>query len=285
MNRPWILATRGSALAMAQAHIVQGLLQDKGIETEIRVVSTKGDRDRKHPLSEIGGKGLFVKEIEWELLAGSADIAVHSGKDLPYDLAEGTLIAGVPAAESSSDCLLTRKGEKMPERMRIGTGSPRRIVQCRKFYPDAEYALIRGNVDTRLRKLREGTFDGILLEKAGLDRLGCDLADLEEREFSPEVFLPAACQGILAVQCREADTEIKKALEDISDPEAYKRLQAERYMLRLTGADCSDSVGAHASLKGNMLTMRALLGEKEAAGNAPFADYKQLCASLMEALA
>ncbi|MBR2561763.1 MAG: hypothetical protein IKE31_06405, partial [Eubacterium sp.] len=89
MNRPWILATRGSALAMAQAHIVQRLLQDKGIETQIRVVSTKGDRDRKHPLSEIGGKGLFVKEIERELLAGSADIAVHSGKDLPYDLAEG----------------------------------------------------------------------------------------------------------------------------------------------------------------------------------------------------
>ena len=285
MNRPWILATRGSDLAMTQTRIIQGLLQDKGIKTEIRIISTKGDRDRRHALSEIGGKGLFVKEIEKELLAGSADIAVHSGKDLPYDLAEGTVIAGVPAAESSSDCLLTRKGEALPDRMRIGTGSPRRIVQCRKFYPDAEYALIRGNVDTRLRKLREGGYDAILLAKAGLDRLGCDVSDLELREFSPEEFLPAACQGILAAQCREADTEIRKALEEISDPEACRRLQAERYMLRLTGADCSDSVGAHASLEGNTLTMRALLGEKEVTGSAPFEEYRQLCDSLMAALA
>ena len=280
MKNPWILATRGSALAVAQAHIVEKLLEKKGIRVEIRTVSTGGDRDRTRPLSEIGGKGLFVKEVERELLEGRADIAVHSGKDLPYELAEGTVIAGVPAAESSSDCLLTRKGEELPERPRIGTGSPRRIVQCRKFLPDAEYVSIRGNVDTRLRKLREGEYDGILLAKAGLNRLHCDVSDLEMREFRPEEFLPAACQGILAVQCREEDTEVREILKGISDPATAQRLEAERYMLRLTGADCSQSVGAHASLEGDRLTMRVLLGEKEAQGSAPYEEYKELCEGL-----
>ena len=281
-RRTCILATRGSALALAQAEEVKGLLEEKGLHVEIRTVSTGGDRDRTRPLAEIGGKGLFVKEVEREILEGRADIAVHSGKDLPYELAEGTVIAGVPAAENSSDCLLTRKGEPFPDHPVIGTGSPRRIVQCRKFLPDAEYVSIRGNVDTRLRKLREGEYDGILLARAGMNRLHCDLSDLTVREFAPEEFIPAAGQGILAIQCRKEDAELCQILKEISDPESAKRLQAERYMLQLTGADCSQSVGAHASLQNGEISMQILLGEQEAAGADRYERYEDLCRRLLK---
>ena len=281
-RRTCILATRGSALALAQAKEVKELLEAKGLAVEIRTVSTGGDRDRTRPLAEIGGKGLFVKEVERELLEGRADIAVHSGKDLPYELAEGTMIAGIPAAESSSDCLLTRKGETLPERPVIGTGSPRRIVQCRKFLPDAEYVSIRGNVDTRLRKLREGEYDGILLARAGMNRLHCDLSDLDVREFAPEEFIPAACQGILAIQCLKEDEVLCQILHEISDPESAQRLEAERYMLQLTGADCSQSVGAHASLQDGKISMRILLGEREAAGEDACDRYRELCRRLIK---
>ena len=281
-RRTCILATRGSALALAQAEEVKGFLEKKGIHVEIRTVSTGGDRDRTRPLAEIGGKGLFVKEVERELLEGRADIAVHSGKDLPYELAEGTVITGVPAAESSADCLLTRKGEELPDHPVIGTGSPRRIVQCRKFLPDAEYVSIRGNVDTRLRKLREGEYDGILLARAGMNRLHCDLSDLDVREFAPDEFIPAACQGILAIQCRNEDTELCRILNEISDPESAQRLQAERFMLQLTGADCSQSVGAHASLQNGKISMWILLGEREAAGEDAYERYPDLCRQLLE---
>ena len=281
-RRTCVLATRGSALALAQANEVKGLLKEKGLAVEIHTVSTGGDRDRTRPLAEIGGKGLFVKEVERELLEGRADIAVHSGKDLPYELAEGTVIAGIPAAESSSDCLLTRKGETLPERPVIGTGSPRRIVQCRKFLPEAEYVSIRGNVDTRLRKLREGEYDGILLARAGMNRLKCDLSDLTVREFAPKEFIPAACQGILAIQCLREDTDLCRILNEISDPESAQRLQAERYMLQLTGADCSQSVGVHASLQNGKISMRILLGEREAAGEDDSDRYQGLCRRLLE---
>lgn len=281
-EKNWVIATRGSALALAQAEIVRELLKEKDIDAEIRIVSTKGDKDRIHPLQEIGGKGLFVKEVEQELLSGRADIAVHSGKDLPYALAEGTVIAGVPKAADGRDCLITVKGRDLPKEARIGTGSPRRILQMKKLLPDAAPVSIRGNVDTRLQKLREGSYDGIFLAKAGLDRLQTDLSEFDVRIFSQEEFLPAACQGILAVQCREEDTIRRKILEQLSDYDATRRFEAERYMLRLLKAECRDPVGACAEVREEQISIRALLGEKEAQRCGAWADYQRLCLEIAE---
>lgn len=275
--RNWVIATRGSALALAQAEIVRELLKGRNIDAEIQVISTKGDKDRIHPLSEIGGKGLFVKEIERELISGRADIAVHSGKDLPYELAEGTVIAGIPKAADGRDCLITMKGRALPPRARIGTGSPRRMVQMKKFLPDAEAVSIRGNVDTRLQKLRDGNYDGIFLARAGLERLGTDLSEFDVRIFSQKEFLPAACQGILAVQCREQDRVRRAVLEEISDPDSAGRFMAERYMLKLLEAECRDPVGACAEIKNGRIAIRALLGEREAEREGAYADYQRLC--------
>ena len=172
-----ILATRGSALAMAQAAIVKKKLEDVGEQVTILPVKTKGDRDRQRPLTEIGGDGLFIRELEKVLLSGEADLAVHSAKDLPYQLADGLRIAGVPEAADPRDCLLTRSctadpgADYGPDPLCIGTGSPRRRLEYARRYPDAMYLEIRGNVLTRVEKLRRGEYDGIILAKAGLDRL------------------------------------------------------------------------------------------------------------------
>ncbi|MGN0555582.1 MAG: hydroxymethylbilane synthase, partial [Candidatus Fimenecus sp.] len=172
-----ILATRGSKLALVQANQIKNALEQQGANVELLTVSTKGDKDQVSPINQIGGRGLFVTEIEKYISDGRADIAVHSGKDLPYRLSDGLTVAGTPKAADARDCLLTRKGEAPAENAVIGTGSPRRIAECKKYYPNARYESIRGNVDTRLQKLRDGFYDGILLAKAGLDRLGADLSD------------------------------------------------------------------------------------------------------------
>lgn len=273
----WIIATRGSALALAQAEIVRKLLKEKNIDTELRIVSTKGDKDNVHPLTEIGGNGLFIKEVEREILIGNADIAVHSGKDLPGILAEGTIIAGIPKAADARDCLITRKGTALPKEARIGTGSPRRIVQMKKQLPEAVLVPIRGNIDTRLQKLREGNYDGILLAKAGIDRLQMDLSDFDIKIFSKEEFLPAACQGILAVQCRKEDAARRKILEELSDADTSFRFAAERYLLKLLEADCTEAVGTHAEIQNGQITIHALYGEKRAVRSGDCADYKNIC--------
>lgn len=246
------LATRGSRLALAQARLVQSALEASGQKVELLQVTTHGDRDRTSPLVSIGGQGLFVREVERCLLDGRADLAVHSGKDLPYTLAEGLIIAGVPKAASAADVLICRRGTALHT---IGTGSPRRILACRSFYPDAEYKNIRGNVDTRLQKLRDGAYDAILLARAGLERLtdenGISAYDavrkeFDVREFSPTEFLPAPCQGILAVECRAEDESLITLLRQISDPVSLARFDAERRLFGLLQADCSVPVGVHA---------------------------------------
>ncbi len=283
-QKNWVIATRGSALALAQAEIVRSLLEAKGIGAELHIVSTKGDRDRVRPLQEIGGNGLFVREVERELLSGRADIAVHSGKDLPACLTEGTVIAGIPEAADRRDCLITLKGGFPAGRARIGTGSPRRIAQLKKLLPDAEAAPIRGNIDTRLQKLREGRYDGILLAKAGLDRLKADLSDFDVRIFSEEELLPAACQGILAVQCREKDPARRSLLAEISDPDTVCRFQAERLILKLLKADCAEPVGVCADTEKGRITIRALYKGRRAQRTGAAADYERLCKEIAEEL-
>ncbi|MCM1365179.1 MAG: hydroxymethylbilane synthase [Faecalibacterium sp.] len=282
-NRKIVLATRSSKLAMAQANIVKTMLEKCGVSVSILEVSTKGDMDRESPLSAIGGDGLFVREIEKKLINGDADIAVHSGKDLPYEIADSLIIAATPKAGSCADCLLTNKGANLPECPTIGTSSIRRVDQCRRHLPDAEFVSIRGNVDTRLKKLRDGMYDGIILAKAGLDRLNIDLDSFDVRVFSPSEFMPAACQGIIAVECRKSDEETIKLLEAVNDSETMKRFFAERYMLRCLNAGCSSAVGVHAELDGSEIEIEALFEGRRIRRRVNFSQLETLKDSMRNA--
>lgn len=289
------LATRGSRLALAQAGLVQSALEALGQKVELLEVTTRGDKDRTSPLVAIGGQGLFVREVEKCLLDGTADLAVHSGKDLPYELAHGLVIAGVPKAASPGDVLVSRKGTDIRV---IGTSSPRRVLECKRFYPNAAYENIRGNVDTRLRKLRDGEYDGIVLAKAGLERLNDENGvsafetvsqEFDVREFSPNEFLPAPCQGILAVECRSDDEELIALLREISDPVSRARFDAERTLFCLLQADCSVPLGVHAEVEpaereGQTYRYRlsALLGNRKTS-RAGF-DLDRICAEIGEEL-
>lgn len=263
-----ILATRVSLLALRQAELVKRKLEEAGEQVTILPVTTKGDRDRIRALSEIGGDGLFVRELERVLLSGEADLAVHCGKDLPYCLAEGLVIGGVPMMADARDCLISRKesgdlpgrdpdgisgpGNSVPagnspfSKDPVGTGSPRRTAEYLRLCPDAEFAGIRGNINTRIRRLREGAYGSIILAKAGLDRLEPDLSGLTVRVFSAEEMIPAPCQGILAAECRADDKRTAEILRRITDPVAARRFEVERYLFGSMKADCSMAVGIHA---------------------------------------
>ena len=271
-----ILATRGSALAMAQAELVRRKLEAFGESVTILPVTTRGDRDRNRALSEIGGDGLFIRELEKKLLSGEADLAVHSGKDLPFRLAEGLVIGAVPVMGDPRDCLL-----ELPDGgNRIGTGSPRRITEYRKLDPEAVFAEIRGNINTRIDRLREGRYGGIILAKAGLDRLRPDLEGLSVRIFSTEEMIPSPCQGILAAECRADDRKTQELLKKISDPSAERRFTVERCLFRKMQADCATPVGIYAEFGGTdgaELRIRALLGGKYADKRGPASGYEQLC--------
>ena len=200
------IGTRGSKLALVQTTLVAEALRAcwPGVETETVIIKTRGDRILDKPLGEIGDKGLFVSEFETALLEKRIDLAVHSAKDLPQRLAEGLEILAVPERADARDVLVQVKN-KLPKAPVIGTGSLRRRLYVEKLWPGAQVKLIRGNVETRLAKLAKGEYDGIILAKAGLDRLGIIEREKEHFVFQPldpEVFLPAACQGIIAVEGR-----------------------------------------------------------------------------------
>lgn len=273
--REMILATRGSALAMAQAESVQNLLSEAGIPSELRRVTTKGDRDRTHALREIGGSGLFVREIEKEILSGRADAAVHSGKDLPYELEEHLVIACVPKAADPRDCLIARRGYR--EIRVIGTGSARRIAELSPLFPGAVFRDIRGNVPTRLRKLEEGAYDAVVLAKAGLDRLSLDLSPYDVRILEPESVIPACAQGILAVECRADRSGMIRALQKINDVPTWKRFTAERYLFRLMKADCAKAVGIHSGFGADgSFTLMGFFEGRKAVRTGPYESYPEM---------
>lgn len=204
------------------------------------------------PLSALGGNGVFVKEIEAALLSGAIDLAVHSAKDMPVQLADGLGIGAVLPRGDVCDMLVTRKGEAHPHI--IGTGSLRRQIFAQRLFPEAEIRGIRGNVDTRLAKLQRGEYDGIILAAAGLWRLGLPGHEvLDFRELGISEMLPAACQGIIAVEARNG--EFSDILANINDTETMQALETERHVLRLLGSDCSLPVGALAQLSGRTLRL------------------------------
>jgi hydroxymethylbilane synthase len=240
------IATRGSRLALAQTGLVARRIEKGlGVETEMVEIRTTGDRIQNVSLAKIGGKGLFIKEIEEALLEGRADLAIHSAKDLPAAIAPGLVLAAFPERADPRDALIgdatTRSLEELPRGARVGTGSVRRGSQLRALRPDLEIVPLRGNVDTRLRKLEEQDLHAVILACAGLDRLGLD--DRIHERVSPDLLLPAVGQGTLAIEARDGDP-VAGELKVVDDPGTRAELTAERAFLSQLQGDCSVPLAA-----------------------------------------
>jgi hydroxymethylbilane synthase len=252
------IGTRGSPLALWQARAVAGRLESHGRSSEICVIKTSGDRLQDAPLSGAGGKGLFVKEIEDALLAGEIDLAVHSAKDMSVALPEGLGVAAVLPREDSRDALVLRQGcAALGETAAIGTGSVRRSAQLCRRHPDARFLPIRGNVDTRLRKLDAGDYDALVLAVAGLKRLGHE-GRISVR-ISHDDCVPAPGQGIVAIETRLDDADVRGVLEAINDVGAAACFEAERAVVAALGGGCQLPLGAIAVHAADGLDMQAIV--------------------------
>lgn len=264
-GRKVIVATRKSALALAQSRAWMAELRQRcRVETQELLVTTTGDRIVDRPLHEVGGKGLFLKEIEEALLAQQADLAVHSLKDVPGELAPGLHIGCVPRREDPRDAIKTRSGcafVELPPGARVGTSSLRRTVQLRAVRPDLDYVPLRGNVDTRLRRCEEGTVDAVVLAYAGLKRLGRD-AEITE-VLSPDVCLPAVGQGALGIEVRAKDEAILSLVAELEDADTAIATACERGVLIAVEGSCQVPLAAHAVRNGDELHLRALLAEPD----------------------
>lgn len=289
-----VIGTRGSALALTQARWVIGRLRERWPDLDVRekVIATRGDRVQDRPLAAIGEKGVFVREIEAALAAGEIDAAVHSLKDLPAALPRGFCLAAVPEGEDPRDCLVAPAFgclDALPQCATVGTGSPRRQAQIRALRPDLRVRDIRGNVDTRLRKVREGDYDAAVLACAGLLRLG--LGSAISQRFSPEEMTPAIGQGVLAIEARADDQTVIERLLPLDDAATRAGITAERALARELGAGCSVPLGAHARVTqdGSAIRLTAALcdptGEtiirKEAVGPAEDPDALGIAAARM----
>lgn len=264
-GRKVIVATRKSALALAQCRAWMAELRQRcRVETEELHVTTTGDRIQDRPLNEVGGKGLFLKEIEEALMARQADLAVHSLKDVPAELAPGLHIGCVPRREDPRDAIKTRSGctfAELPAGAKVGTSSLRRIVQLKAARPDLEFLPLRGNVDTRLRRCEEGVVDAVVLAYAGLRRLGRD-AEVTE-VLSTDVCLPAIGQGALGVEIRAEDEAILSLVAELEDPETAIATACERGVMMAAEGSCQVPLAAYAERQGEELYLRALLAEPD----------------------
>ncbi len=261
------IATRKSKLALWQAEHVAALLRHAhpGIGIELVPLSTQGDRIQDRSLAAIGGKGLFIKELEVAMLEQRADIAVHSMKDVPADIPAEFVIAAVLERVDARDALVAGPGiarlEDLKAGARVGTSSLRRQAQLRAVRPDLSVEMLRGNVDTRLRRLDAGDLDAILLACAGLIRLGFE-SRISAR-LDPDVCLPAVSQGIIGIECRGADARTRALLQVLEDPGTRQALDAERaFAARLEGS-CQSPIAAHAALHGQRLTLDGLVAEPD----------------------
>lgn len=257
MQKPIIIGTRGSDLALWQANTVKAQLEELGQTVEIKIIKTRGDNIQHLSFDKIEGKGFFTKELEEELLGGTIDLAVHSHKDLETTQPLGLMIAAVSARENPADVLLINKDKVdhakkflIKEGAVVGTSSARRKAQVLEFRPDVEIKDIRGNVPTRIQKLRDGQYDGILLAKAGITRLGLDVSDLEMMVMDIKEFIPAPAQGVLALQIRDNDPELAKVLEPLNVVNIATCTGVEREILRLFQGGCQLPLGAYCEKAG-----------------------------------
>jgi hydroxymethylbilane synthase len=251
-----VIASRGSQLALWQARWVEAQLAARGHECRIEIIKTTGDKITDVPLAKVGTKGLFTKEIEEALLAGAADLAVHSLKDLPTELPAGLTLAAVPPREDPRDALVGKRLSELPSGAKVGTSSLRRSAQLRKLRPDLVIESVRGNVDTRLRKLDEGRYDAILLASAGLKRLGWGERIAEM--LAPEVMCPAVGQGALAIETRESGAGFD-ACRPLDDAATRAAVTAERGVLAALGGGCQVPIGAHATVDGDAVRVIAIV--------------------------
>ena len=243
------IGTRGSDLAMAQARYVADRLKD--VDTEIIVVSTKGDQIQNVSFDKMEGKGFFTKEIEDALLNGVIDLAVHSLKDLPTDITPGLTLVAVPPREDPSDVILVRKDKAaqaapfpLAERAVVGTSSIRRFAQLKSVRHDLDIRPLRGNINTRLRRLSEGLYDAIIIASAGLNRLGTDVSEFVAKTITFDVVLPSPGQGALGLETRSGDTAIIEAILPLNDKDSFACVSAERAFLQEFGGGCHIPLGA-----------------------------------------
>jgi len=295
MKKPLRIATRKSALALWQANHVQSLLREAhpGIEIELVKIVTEGDRILDRPLAEIGGKGLFLKELERAMLDGEADLAVHSMKDVPAKMAEGLVLDAVLPRANPFDALVSRDGRllaDLPAGSRIGTSSLRRKAQLLALRPDLVVTDLRGNVDTRLRKLDEGQYDAIILACAGLQRLG--LGERITEILQMPGWLPASTQGIIGLQCRQDDDYIRSLIKPLADAGTMVVASAERAVAQVLEATCQVPLAVHAVLENGTVKLKSRVSTPDgkasvkAMGEAPAADAvalgEQVAAELLK---
>jgi hydroxymethylbilane synthase len=260
------IATRKSPLALWQAEHVRARLQQAhpGLGVELVTMSTQGDRVLDSPLAKIGGKGLFVKELEQRMLAGDADIAVHSMKDVPADLPDGLEIGAILAREDPQDAFVSNRYasiDALPQGARVGTSSLRRQCQLRARRPDLEILDLRGNVGTRLGKLDAGDYDAIVLACAGLKRLG--MAGRIAAVLAPEQMLPAVAQGVIGIECRSNDVWVAGLIDVLNDAETATRTLAERAMNARLAGGCQAPVAGFSELVEGVLELRGLVGRPD----------------------
>src|SRR5690606_31117761 len=293
MSRILRIATRSSPLAVWQAEYVKQRLEGlhDGLSVELVLIKTQGDKILDTPLAKIGGKGLFVKELEQAMMAGEADIAVHSMKDVPMELPEGFDLPVICEREDPRDAFVSNHYDSLdalPQGARVGTSSLRRSSQLKALRPDLDVLSLRGNVQTRLSKLDDGQFDAILLAAAGLKRLG-----MNERiryELPPEVSLPAVGQGAVGIECRADDADTKALLAPLNDADTWDRVVAERAMNRRLEGGCQVPIAGYAELQGDELWLRALVASEDGRevlrveGRAPRGEAQQLGTGLGDQL-
>jgi hydroxymethylbilane synthase len=292
-RRSLVLGTRASRLAIWQAEWVQARLREVAPDVTVTLqrIKTSGDRILDVPLAKIGGKGLFVKEIEEALLQGAIDLAVHSMKDVPTTLPDGLDILCVPEREDPRDALISREGkalDELPQGARIGTSSLRRQSQLLHRRPDVKIEMLRGNLDTRLRKLREGEFDAIVVAAAGLKRMGW--AEQITEYLPPTVSLPAIGQGALGIEGRRDDEFVRQIVSALEHPPTRTAVTAERALLDKLEGGCQVPIAAHATIAGTRLRLEGLVASVDGRRivqdvvEGPSADARQLGAKLGEQL-
>ena len=258
------IGSRGSQLALWQAHHISALLRERGHEVELEIIKTTGDKITDVALAKVGTKGMFTKEIEEALIEGRVDLAVHSLKDLPTELSREFEIAAITKRENPNDVFCSVKYKSvtdLPKRARVGTSSLRRQAQLKALRPDLEICPLRGNVDTRLRKLEAGEYDAIILAAAGLNRLG--KTELVKQIIPAEIMCPAAGQGALGIEIRAGDSETRKHLAFLDDAAARATTTCERALLNKLGGGCQVPIGASAQAQNGRIHLEAIVAHPD----------------------
>lgn len=262
-RKPIVLGSRGSLLALTQANMVKGWIEEAnpGLKVTLEIIKTEGDVDQETPLVGFDAMGIFVKQIQAALKDGRIDVAVHSLKDVPEEQPEGLVLAAFPPREDARDVFVSNglNFHALPEGARVGTGSPRRILQLRALRPDLAFVALRGNVDTRLAKLERGEVDGIVLAAAGLNRLG--KGAVATHSFSFQESVPAVGQAALALECRADDKSTLRAVRKLDDPETAEAVELERQFMKSVGGGCRVPMAAHAYPYGDSFRFLAVIGD------------------------